>query len=337
LNQETTTMDDRHTTLAPARSFLDWPIETDQTRMAAALVLIGVPFSEPYAGDEFPNDQSRAPVAFRRAMAKFTDDGSHWDFDFDADLASVLPARCLDCGDVPWCEEGYDVYMRRTTECLRNLWRGGAQVMIIGGDHGVTIPALDALEVLDEPVYLLHIDAHLDWREEVGGVRRGYSSPLRWASSKPYISGMTQVGLRSTGSARRAEVDAARAYGSQLFTADRYHVVGNDAVLATIPEDSCVYITIDADGMDPTEAPGVQWPAPGGLLFRQVAPLLRTIAQRQRVVGMDIVEIAPSFDTTNNLTSVVAGRLFLNVIGASWRADGAYRRGHWKRAELPSS
>jgi agmatinase len=316
-----------YSTLAPARSFLDWPIETDPRHMAAPLALIGIPFSEPYAGDEFPNDQTRAPAAFRQAFAKFIDEGDHWDFDFDATLASILPARCIDCGDVQWCDDGYDVYLRQTSECLRNLWRGGAQVMIIGGDHGVTIPALDALDAVGESVYILHIDAHLDWREEVGGVARGYSSPLRWASTKPYISGMTQIGLRSTGSARRAEVDAARAYGSQLFTADRYHDVGNDAVLATIPENGSVYITIDADGMDPTEAPGVQWPAPGGLLFRQVAPLLREIARRQRVVGMDIVEIAPRFDSTNGITSVLAGRLFLNVIGASWRADGAYGRG----------
>jgi len=319
-------MNPHHSTLAPTRSFLDWPIETDPQRIKAELALIGIPFSEPYAGDESPNDQTRAPAAFRHAMAKFIDDGNHWDFDFDADLASILPSHCLDCGNVPWCEGGYDLYMHRTTECLRNLWRGGAQLMIIGGDHGVTIPALDALDAVGEPVHILHIDAHLDWREEVGGVTRGYSSPLRWASTKPYISGMTQIGLRSTGSARRAEVDAARAYGSRLFTADHYHSVGNDAVLATVPKNCAVYITIDADGMDPTEAPGVQWPAPGGLLYRQVAPLLRAIAQRQRVVGMDIVEIAPSFDSTNSITSVVAGRLFLNVIGASRRADGAYRR-----------
>jgi agmatinase len=316
-------MYDKHSTLAPIRSFLDWPVETDPSRMTAALALVGIPFSEPYSGDEFPNDQTRAPAAFRRAFAKFIDAGNHWDFDFDADLASILPARCIDCGDVQWCDD-YDVYLRRTSECLRNLWRGGAQVMIIGGDHGVTIPALDALDALNEPVYIVHIDAHLDWREEVGGVSRGYSSPLRWASTKPYISGMTQIGLRSTGSARRPEVDAARAYGSRLFTAERYHALGNDAVLATIPRNGSVYITIDADGMDPTEAPGVQWPAPGGLLFRQVAPLLRDIARHRRVVGMDIVEIAPSFDTTNAITSVLAGRLFLNVIGASWRADGAY-------------
>lgn len=319
-------MDAADSTLAPVRPFLDWPVQTDPSRMTADLALIGVPYSEPYAGDAWPNDQTLAPAALRQASAQFSDGWDQWDFDFDADLRSVLPVNCLDCGDVPWHERDYDAYARHASGCLRQLWRNGAQVLVIGGDHGATIPALDALDALGEPVYIVHIDAHLDWREEVGGVRRGYSSPLRWASTKPYVLGMTQIGLRGTGSARKSEIEAARAYGSRLFTADRYHALGNEAILATIPEHSHVYITIDADGFDPTEAPGVLWPVPGGVRFHQVAPLLRAIAQRHRVVGMDIVEIAPSLDAPNQLTSVIAGRLFLNVIGASWRADGACRR-----------
>jgi agmatinase len=313
-------------TLAPARPFLDWPIETNPTRMTADVALLGIPYSEPYAGDKWPNDSTLAPAALREASAQFSDGRDQWDFDFDADLASVLPARCLDCGNVPWHDGNYDAYMRQATDCLRHLWRSGAQVLVIGGDHGATIPALDALDAVGEPVYIVHVDAHLDWRADVGGVTRGYSSPLRWASTKPYVLGMTQIGLRGTGSARKGEVEAARAYGSHLFTADRYHALGNAAVLATIPDGCPVYITIDADGLDPTEAPGVLWPVPGGVHFHQVAPLLRAIAQRQRVVGMDVVEIAPSVDAPNHLTSVIAGRLFLNLIGASWRTDGAYRR-----------
>jgi agmatinase len=314
-------------TLAPQRPFLDWRIETDPLRMQADVALIGIPYSEPYAGEAWPNDQTRAPAALRQVSAQFSDGHEQWDFDFDADLGSVLPARCLDCGDVPWQERNYEAYARQATGCLRQLWRDGAQVLVIGGDHGATIPALDALDAVGEPVYIVHIDAHLDWREEIGGVTRGYSSPLRWASAKPYVLGMTQIGLRGTGSARKAEVEAARAYGSKLFTADQYFSQGNEAVLATIPADCALYITIDADGFDPTEAPGVLWPVPGGVRFHQVAPLLRALARRQRVVGMDVVEIAPSLDAPNHLTSVIAGRLFLNLIGASWGADGAFRRG----------
>jgi agmatinase len=312
-------------TLVPTRPFLDWPIETDPARMSADVALVGIPYSEPYPGDPWPNDPTRAPNALRQASAQFFD-GDKWDFDLGTDLASVLPARCLDCGNASWVEGSYDTYATQVTECLRHLWRNRTQVLVIGGDHGVTIPALDALEVLGEPIYIVHVDAHLDWREEVGGVRRGYSSPLRWASTKPYVLGMTQIGLRGIGSARREEFEAARDYGSRIFTADEFHATGYEPALATIPADCSVYITIDADGLDPTETPGVLWPAPGGVRFHQIAPLVRAIARRQRIVGMDIVEVAPSYDTANHLTCIVAGRLFLNAIGASWGAGGAYRR-----------
>jgi agmatinase len=177
-------------------------------------------------------------------------------------------------------------------------------------------------------VHILHIDAHLDWREEVGGVRRGYSSPLQWASKVKAVSGMTQIGLRAIGSARAREVEAARAFGSRLFGAEQIHAEGTDPVLATIPEGRAVYLTIDADGLDPTEMPAVMAPTPGGIYFRQLAPLLRAVARRNRIVGMDIVEIAPSYDFANGLTCITAGRLILNVLSASWSKGGAFRRAH---------
>ena len=157
-------------------------------------------------------------------------------------------------------------------------------------------------------------------------MRRGYSSPLQWASKNPAVSGMTQIGLRAIGSARSKEVEAARSYGSKLFSAEQIHAEGVDPVLATIPEGRAVYLTIDADGLDPTEMPAVMAPTPGGIYFRQLAPLLRSVARRSKIVGMDIVEIAPAFDFAKGLTCIMAGRLILNVLSASWSEGGVYHR-----------
>ena len=305
-------------TSPPARAFLDWPVITDPAGLQADIALIGIQHSEPYAGDPRPNDQARAPDAIRLASGQFCDGREHWDFDIGAELATVLPARCVDCGNLAWVDGSYDDYARQVTGLVRQLWRSGAQLFVLGGDHGVTIPVIDAMDVLGEPIHILHVDAHLDWREEVGGVRRGYSTPLRWASTKSHVSGMTQVGMRATGSARRGELEAARAYGSHIFTAEAFHAHGAEPVLATIPANQHVYITVDADGMDPTEMPGVMAPAPGGLVFRQLAPLLRAVARRNRIVGMDLVEVAPGFDFANHISCITAGRLLLNVMGASW-------------------
>lgn len=313
-------------TTAPLHPFLDWPVVTDPSRWEADVAVLGIAQGEPYAHDPVPNDQAAAPDAIRGHSRRFCYDAGHWDFDTGEEPRAVLPPRCLDLGNVPPSGADYGEHAAAVGERVRHLWRRGAQLVVLGGDHGVTIPVLDALDALGEPVHVLQVDAHLDWREEVGGIRRGYSSPLRWASRLPAVSGMTQVGLRGIGSARRAEVEAARAYGSHLVTAEELHRDGAGRVLETIPDGRAVYLTIDADGVDPTEMPGVMAPTPGGIRFHQLAPLLRALARRHRVVGMDLVEVAPTFDAANGLTCVTAGRLILNVLAASWRADGAFRR-----------
>lgn len=313
-------------TVAPVRPFLDWPVATDPTALDAEVALLGIPRSEPYPRDPQPNDQARAPDAIRSHSSRFCYAPGNWDFDTGTDPASALPPKRMDLGNVAWSGVPYDDYAASVTQRVRHLWRHRAQLVILGGDHGITIPVLDALDAIGEPVHVLQIDAHLDWREEVDGVRRGYSSPLRWASTRPAVAGMTQVGLRAIGSARREEVEAARAYGSHLITAERFHADGMEAVLATIPQGRAVYVTIDADGLDPADMPAVMAPTPGGLRFYQVAPLLRAIARRHRVVGMDVVEVAPSLDPANGITCVTAGRLILNVLVASWAADGVWRR-----------
>jgi agmatinase len=311
-------------TAAPVRPFLDWPVVTDPAGWNTQVALLGIQHSEPYAHDPRPNDQSRAPDAIRWHSQRFCYNTGNWDFDTGTDLKAVLPARHIDAGNAAWTGGSYDDYAAAITERARHLWRQGAQLIVLGGDHGVSIPVLDALDAVGQPVHVVHIDAHLDWREDVGGVRRGYSSPLRWASTKKAVSGMTQIGLRAIGSARRQEVEAARAYGSHLVTAEQFHAGGLEPVLATVPAGRPVYLTIDADGLDPTEMPAVMAPTPGGLYFRQVAPLLRALARAHRIVGMDLVEISPAFDPANGITCVTAGRLILNVLGASWGEGGAF-------------
>ncbi|TXH35032.1 MAG: arginase [Rhodospirillaceae bacterium] len=307
---------------APKRAFLDWPVVTNPADWQADIAIIGIPQSEPYPNDPCPNDQARAPDVVRGQSGQFCDGPERWDFDLSAPLLECLPPRCIDIGNLVWGDEPFDAHFQRVTEAARRLWSSGAMVLAIGGDHGVTIPLLQGMEVLQRPIYIVHIDAHLDWRDEVAGVRRGYSSPLRRASELPWIAGMTQIGLRGTGSARRGEVEAARAYGSHLVPAEELHERGIDAIIDDLPRDRSFFVTIDADGLDPAFMPGVMGPVPGGVRPEQVKRLLKRLAERGPVVGMDIVEIAPSFDFTNQLTSITAGRLFINLIGAMrhrWR------------------
>src|SRR5271170_1118956 len=168
-------------TVAPVRGFLDWPVATDPSEWFAEVALIGIQHSEPYAHDPHPNDQASAPDAIRLRSEQISYGRDQWDFDLDTPLAALLP-RCIDMGNVAWRGGSYDDYSAAISDRARHLWKEGAQIFALGGDHGVTIPLLDALDAVGETVHVFHVDAHLDWRKEVGGVPRGYSSPLRWAS-----------------------------------------------------------------------------------------------------------------------------------------------------------
>jgi agmatinase len=136
----------------------------------------------------------------------------------------------------------------------------------------------------------------------------------------PHLDKICQIGIRSQGSARPEEVTAALAYGANIITAYELHDVGMDAILDRIPDGGRYYLTIDADGMDPSVMPAVAAPAPGGVTFHQARKLIHGLVRKGRVVGMDVVEITPSTDV-NRISSITAGRLFVNLMGAAVRAD----------------
>ncbi|MEM1385937.1 MAG: arginase family protein, partial [Pseudomonadota bacterium] len=88
------------------------------------------------------------------------------------------------------------------------------------------------------------------------------------------------------------------------------------AVLDRIPDGGRYYITVDADGLDPSYAPAVAGPAPGGITFPQARALIQGLVRKGRVVGMDVVEITPAVDV-DRITAITAGRLFVNLIGTA--------------------
>jgi len=306
-------------------SFLGVPVEADLDRLNADIAVLGIPYCAPYAMDQVANDQSRAPAYIRSQSRQFSDGPDHWDFDLGGPLLDGDTPRIVDCGDVRGIPGDLAGNLRRAEDAVGAIRNVGAVPLVIGGDHGATVPVLRAYAGAPE-ITLVHVDAHLDWRDEVNGVRDGYSSPIRRASELPWVGRIVQIGLRGTGSARRQEVEAARAYGAELVTAERVHRDGIDRVLDLIPAGQSYYLTIDADGLDPTIMPGVCAPVPGGLTFPQIQRLIHGLADRGRVVGMDVVEVAPSFDSANAITAVTAGRLFVNMIGAMVRAGHFQQR-----------
>ena len=114
-------------------------------------------------------------------------------------------------------------------------------------------------------------------------------------------------------------MEAARKYGSNLIPDIELQDIGMKAVLDRIPDGGTYYLTVDADGMDPTIAPAIAGPAPGGVTYPQMRILIQGLVEKGRVAGMDIVEITPKRDV-NAITSVTAVRLICNLIGKAVRA-----------------
>lgn len=294
-------------------TFLDSPRCDDLSALDADVAVIGVPYTVPYSMAATTQVSSTAPETVRQQSMRFPRFLSHYDFDFGGDIFNGRQIKIIDCGDVKMTPGAYEENSRATTEVIRAILERGAVPIVLGGDHAIPIPVMRAYESYG-PMVVVQIDEHLDWRDEVNGVREGLSSPMRRASEMEWVSGMAQIGLRAVGSARQGEVDAARAYGSVLVTAEELHREGVDTVLERIPASERYYITFDADGLDPTIAPAVLTPGYGGVTYYEASNLLRGLARKGNVVGMDFNEIVPALDV-NDVTSLVAARLLLNTIG----------------------
>jgi agmatinase len=300
------------------QSFHDLPIVTDLDSIDADVAILGIPFSDPYTMEEVTNDQTNAPTSIRRFCQRALRGIDRWDFDVGGPIFDGKDIRVVDLGDVPGDPRDMGSHYRKAEEVVRKLLAADVLPITLGGDHGIPIPVMRAFEGRG-PITLVHIDAHLDWRDHVNGAREGYSSPIRRAAEMDHIGEIFQIGLRSAGSARPEEVEAALAYGARLIPDVELQRIGMQAVLDRIPDGGRYYLTIDADGVDPTIMPAVAGPAPGGVTYDQMRMLIHGLVDKGRVVGMDIVEITPKRDV-NGITAITAGRFICNLIGKAVRA-----------------
>ena len=299
-------------------TFLFSQLTTDLEHLNAHIAFLGIPYGLAYTVGDVSNDQSTMPAAMRQATDRMVRSLERYDFDLGGPLYAGKPIRAVDCGDVRADVHDLKGQVARAEQVVRKIVGSGAMPIVLGGDHAVSIPVLRAFEGRG-PITLIQIDQHLDWRDEVNGVKDGLSSPMRRASEMEHIGEIFQIGLSATGSARQEEVDAAKAWGAHLIPAHELHEVGMDAVLRLIPDGGRYYLTVDMDGMDCAIAPAVAAPMPGGVSFVEARRLVHGLVAKGRVVGMDVVEITPRTDI-NRITCITAGRLIVNLIGAAVRA-----------------
>jgi agmatinase len=294
-------------------TFFDAPRCDDLEMLEADVAVLGVPFGYPYDMTGSMSASATAPAAIRAQSARWMPYITHYDYDFGSDIFAGREVRIVDCGDVAMTPGDFAGNSAATTAVVNAILDRGAVPIVLGGDHAVPIPVFRAYEGRG-PMVIVQLDQHIDWRQERNGVTEGLSSTMRRASEMPWVRGMAQIGLRAVGSARQQEVDDALAYGAVQVRAEELHEVGVAAILDRIPPSDRYYLTFDADALDVPIAPGVLVPGFGGLTYYEASNLLRGIARKGTIVGYDIVEVVPALDVSN-ITSLVAARLTLNLIG----------------------
>ena len=190
----------------------------------------------------------------------------------------------------------------------------GAKPVSIGGDHTITLPILRALHRKHGPMGLVHVDAHADINDLMFGERVAHGTIFRRAIEEGLVDPhrMVQIGLRTTGYSAD-DFDWSREQGVRVVTAEECWYKSLAPLMKEVREqiggDIPTYLSFDIDGLDPSVAPGTGTPEPGGLMASQGVEIIRG-CWGLNLIGADLVEVSPPYDTTGNTSLVAANMMF---------------------------
>ena len=232
--------------------------------------------------------------------------------------------RALDGGNVALSPFDGVAMRERVHGEVAAVLTAGAAPFVVGGDHSVALPALRAIVARHGPVAVVHVDAHADTSTgELWGDDFHHGAPLRHALAEGLVQPgqLYQIGLRGPQGGPDDGAFAA-AHGAHVFRMEAIEARGIAFVMAEVRErigDRPVYLTFDIDGIDPAFAPGTGTPVPGGLTSREALALVRGLAG-VRLVGMDLVEVAPALDHADMTSHLAAALLYEGLALLALRA-----------------
>jgi len=292
-------------------SFGKYPYQPDWSAIDADFAVLGAPFD---FGTQFRAGARFGPRGIREASTLFSfGHAGAYDHEDNLTYLAADEVRIVDIGDA-------DIVHTDTVKSHTNIETGvrailaaGATPIVLGGDHSVNIPCINAFSD-EKPFHLVQIDAHLDFVDERHGVKCGHGNPMRRAAEKSYVTGLSQIGIRNVSSTAKDGYDDARRMGSDIQSVRQFRAMGVAGMLNRIPADQRYYVTIDIDGFDPSIAPGTGTPSHGGFLYYEILELLDGLTKRGNVIGVDLVEVAPDYDQSGS-TTTLAAQVLLNFIG----------------------
>ena len=254
-------------------------------------VMLTVPTITPYKGRK--DNCSAATKVLREASKKFENKKNSWDFDTDSSLKETISST-VDLGHFSLKNDPKGD-REQLTEILKTFVSKGNKIIVLGGDDSVSIPPIFSLEPL-KAVHILQIDAHLDWKDQIDDEKFGRSNVMKRASEVDWVKGITQIGLRGLGTSSEKELLDAKKWGVNILTSLELLELKVQDLLKTIPKEIPVYISLDLDGVNPSELPSVDSPVPGGPSLSYIIALIRQLGQQREIAGVNFVEFSPIND-----------------------------------------
>jgi len=290
-------------------SFLMAPICLDLDELDADIAVLGMPYD---MGTAVRGGARFGPRGVREASSYWAHAYEGWYDPIRDEHFLGSQWKIVDCGDVDVLHTLYEQSFKNCEAAVRKIISKGAIPFVIGGDHAITIPTVRAFDSFED-VCIIQFDAHMDFTFAPAGIKEGQGSPMRRASEMDHIGKMMQIGIRGIGSSQISDFEDAREYGSKIVTSHEVRTKGVDHVIEKIPNAKNYYITFDIDCLDPTLANGCGSPQAYGLFYEEVIPIIEAIAYKGDVVGFDMVEVAPPYDT-HQLTAQYAGQIMLDAM-----------------------
>jgi len=223
--------------------------------------------------------------------------------------------RVADFGDFSVNPLSIEDTFARVEKQMLPLMNAGTRPVSVGGDHSISLPLLRSIAKEHGPVSLIQFDAHNDLWDEYFGCKYSHGTPFRRAIEEGLLLKGTvlQVGLRGQVYSEH-DFDFAREHKVKMITAEEYHATGIPLFrrhLGAI-HGKPVYITLDIDCVDPAYAPGTGTPQVGGFTSTQILELVRSL-RSLNIVGCDLVEVSPPYDT-GEITSLLAANLLYEFL-----------------------
>jgi agmatinase len=304
-----------------------WQPLGDKPDYAGLLTYAGAPYTQDPAElvgvdvaimgapmDDLVSDRPGTRFAPRAIRAASCPPGAY----LEAGIDAFRELRIVDYGDAPVIPADAEASHAAIERVVGEVADAGALPVVLGGDHSITEPEIEALAERHGPLGLLHFDTHTDTGREVFGVERSHGTPMFRLVEAGCVdpARYVQIGLRGYWPGEAEFAWQTERGITSLFMRDVRELGAREVVeraLGVAGEGLC-FLTVDVDVLDPAYAPGTGTPEPGGMSSGDLLWACREVASRANLVGADVVEVIPTTAGSADVTSLVADRIVREML-----------------------